>query len=215
MKDLEDFFTACNKFNLVLLAKASEFYAKKVALCRRIINSKECQLDTKTMEAIKTMTVPINAEELCQLTHCCWWMSMVIPDMDRKIEPLNKILKKAYRNTGKNEKSTLKNVLLSQLSWGAVHVEVLVSIQNILRQIVKRAFPEDEKVICVFTDVSKEFWVSGGRQTDRNQLHKKWFTKSTSLWLSLEESLLSRKEAGRHTRRKLTSFWKPLIGLTI
>lgn len=82
-------------------------------------------------------------------------------------------LRQTVRNSGKTNKSALKNVLMHQLSWGALYVEALLSIQNSFRKSVKIAFPKDGKVICVFGDASGELWASTVTRTSKRQLKPK------------------------------------------
>lgn len=86
--------------------------------------------------------------------------------MYRKIESINEILEKAYLKTGKRKKKHIENVSLSQRPWGAVHLEALALIQNILRQGVKLAFLKNDKIICVPTNASEESWAGIVMETD-------------------------------------------------
>lgn len=173
LQHLCEFFETCAKHNLFLSAKKCEFYTKKVRWCGRIIDSKGYQLDPRNMEAIKTLNAPVNAAELCQFIHCCRWMSTSIPDMHRKMQPLNDMLEKAYKLTGKRRKSTLKNVTLDKLSWGAIHDDALSTIQDSLKQAVKLTFPKKDHATCVYTDASDAFWAAVVTQTKIEQLQRK------------------------------------------
>lgn len=99
-------------------------------------------------------------------------MSTGILDFPRKIQVLNEILEKAYKQTEKRGKSALKNIALRKLSWGNRHVAAFASIQDSLQNAVKLAFPKEAHVICVFTDASEEFWAGIITRISKDQLKR-------------------------------------------
>lgn len=164
-------------------------HAKKARWYGRIIDSEGYQLDLGNMEAIKTMTEPINIAELCQFILYFWWMRADITDMHTKNKPLNEILEKAFKITGERKKSALKKVLRHQLSWGAVQFKALVSIKDGLRQSVKFAFPKNDRQY----GCSQMRRKSSGQVLLRKQVkisyNKRCKIRSTNRWLSSEKSL--------------------------
>lgn len=58
---LDEFFTTCAKFNLILFAREFELYAKKVKWFGCMIDSGRYQPDPHIIEAIKRLDTPVNA----------------------------------------------------------------------------------------------------------------------------------------------------------
>lgn len=205
LKALESFLSTCVRFNLTLSAKKCSFYSKSIKWCGRIIDSSGYQLDPKNVEALRTMEMPVSADELCQFVHCCRWMSAAIPDFQKRCEPLTEALEAAYSLTGKRKKSALKNVPLSRVSWGAVHEVAFQDLQNALKEAVKLAFPKEGKAVCVFTDASDKFWAGIVSQVDPKELRKETseqrheplaflggqFTGSQQNWTTYEKEAFS------------------------
>lgn len=93
-------------------------------------------------------------------------MAIVIPDFNRRVEPLNEVLEAAYLKAGRRTKRAIKGMCLRNLSWGAIHETVFQSLQNSLRKAVKLSYPKDGKELCVYTDASDKFWSGLVTQTD-------------------------------------------------
>ena len=92
-------------------------------------------------------------------------MSNSIPDFATRISLLNDVLEDAYSRSGKRTKRSIKNIALSNLSWGTNHVKVFEELQDTLRNAVKLSHPKPEMEICVYTDASDRFWSAVVTQT--------------------------------------------------
>lgn len=94
LNKIEKFLYICAKHNLYLSAKKCVFFTSSIKWCGRVIDSEGYRLDPRNAEALSDMQPPTKADELCEFIHCCRWMSSSIPDFNRRIGPLNDILKK-------------------------------------------------------------------------------------------------------------------------
>lgn len=75
-----------------------------------------------------------------------------IPEFYKQAQALNDILEKACAHEGKWKKSALQHISLHKLSWGIEHNASLATIQDILRDAVKLAFPRGNHIRCVFAE---------------------------------------------------------------
>lgn len=81
-------------------------------------------------------------------------------------------LRESVVNNRGNEKERTEERVIAPAIGGAVHVEVLLSRYDSLRQSVKLAFPKKDNEVCVFTDAYEEFWAGIVLQTSKNQLQQ-------------------------------------------
>lgn len=90
-------------------------YTRNVKWCGWIIDRNGNHLDPRKIEAIRTMEAPMNVAELYQFIHGCRWMRYSVPAFHQREQPLNDILERGYKKSGKRMKSVLKNVLFCNL----------------------------------------------------------------------------------------------------
>ena len=95
---------------------------------------------------------------------------MAIPKLAERMAPLVKVLDEAYAKSGKRTKRSIRNMSLNSLSWGPTHETSFRDLQDSLKSAVTLAYPDPEKVICVFTDASEKFWSGVVTQTKSDQL---------------------------------------------
>ena len=172
LDSLKKFFSICSERGLFLSALKCCFFARQVRWCGRIISEKGVRLDPAKIEGLKDWKMPVNAGELCQFIHCMRWMSIGIPAFAERIAPLSDVLEEAYARAGKRKKRAIKNIALRTLSWGADQEASFLSLQDTLRNAVDIAYPDKEKVLCVYTDASDRFWSAVVTQTGSKELSK-------------------------------------------
>lgn len=99
-------------------------------------------------------------------------MALTIPDFTRRGAPLADILEKSYAKVGRRTKQCIRGIRLQSLSWGEVHENYFLQLQDSLRNAVQLSYPKVRRVICVYTDASQWFWSGVVTQTDADQLQK-------------------------------------------
>ena len=132
-------------------------FSSQIKSCGRIISAKGYTMDPTNFKALRNMSEPKTADELCQFVHCCRWMSVVIPNFVQRVAPLVELLEAAYKKSGRRTKMAIKSIKLSSLSWGAVHAHAFRSLQDSLRKAEEIAHPDPKNFLCNFTDASKYF----------------------------------------------------------
>lgn len=166
------FFEICQKYNLFLSAKKSNFFAREIKWCGRIISKDGYKIDPSNAAALRNMQKPTTADELCEFIHCCRWMALAIPDFCTRVAPLTKVLEEAYRKSGRRTKSSIKKISIRQLSWGTEQDDALSYLQETLRNAIKLAHPKPGYSICIHTDASERFWAGVVSQVRPNELSK-------------------------------------------
>ena len=167
---LEQFFSICKAHNLYLSARKCVFFAKEIKWCGRIITSDGYKMDPSNISGLKDMSLPKNADELCEFIHCCRWMSLVIPNFNVLVSPLTATLEAAYKKSGRRTKRSIKNIQLRNLPWGTKQEQAFHNLQASLRNAVMLSYPKPEKIICVYTDASEKHWSSVVTQIEPEQL---------------------------------------------
>lgn len=112
LQRMHKFLSICENDNLQISATKSVSYTKKVKWCGRISDGKKYQRDPQKIEALRNIEVSIAVSELCQLTHCCRWMSKCILDFRNIVGPLDELLEKAYAKAGKQKEKALEIIAL-------------------------------------------------------------------------------------------------------
>ncbi len=115
-------------------------------------------MDPSRVSALKHTSTPEKAAELCEFIHCCRWMSNAIPAFAERISVLNDVVEKAYAISKRRTKNSVKNVKLSNLSWGVDHTKSFYDIQKSLRDAVRLAYSKPNCTVCIFMDASYKFW---------------------------------------------------------
>ena len=167
---LEEFFRICKVHGLYLSAKKCEFFVREVKWCGRVVSKDGYRLDPLRLSALQEWDVPKTAGELCEFIHCCRWMSINIPAFTERVEVLNEVVENAYKMSNKRTKKSIKNILLSKLSWGTTHVNAFRSIQKSLQSAVQLSHPKEGLSTCVYTDASDKCWSAVVTQVHPNQL---------------------------------------------
>lgn len=169
---LERFLIICRERNLKVSAKKSTLFNAKIRWCGRVISKDGTTCDPRRLEGLKECHPPEKAHELSQFIHCVQWMSRYIPDFPGRVAPLRDILEKAYAQSGKRTTRSIKNVSLSQLSWGPEHLKAFNDLQEQLRSAVRLSHRKRDMTLCIFTDASDKRWAAVVTQTNARELEK-------------------------------------------
>jgi len=97
-------------------------------------------------------------------------MAIAIPDFAKRIGPLNDVHEEAFTKSGKRTKRSIQKIALSTLSWGPVHENTFLKLQDSLRTAVKLTYPDPQKATCIFTDASDKYWSGIVTQCDEEPL---------------------------------------------
>ena len=169
---LSRFFEICGEKRLYLSARKCRLFCKELKWCGRIITGEGYRLDPVKLSGLQDLHTPRSADELSQFVHCSRWMASAIPDLARRIKPLNDILEDAYTRVGRRTKRAIRKISISSLSWGPVHDRAFEDLQESLRHAITIAYPDPRKVTCIFTDASEKFWSCVITQTSPEQLKR-------------------------------------------
>ena len=171
---LGTFFRICREKGLKIsaLAHKTKLFKRKVRWCGRIISGEGVQFDPDRVSGLKHAHPPTTAGELCQYVHCLQWMAQAIPDISGRVAPLRKVLEDAYKNSRKRTKRSIKNLKLSELSWGPEHFDIFHSFQVQLKKAITLSHRDTNKATCIYTDASDLHWSAVVTQCDPTELEK-------------------------------------------
>lgn len=167
---LERFFRICSEKRLLISARKSLLFATELKWCVRIISADGYKMDPAKIEGLRNMVMADNAAQLAQFVYRCRWMSLTIPDFNRRAAPLTEILEQAYAKAGKRTTKSIRKIRLSTLSWGPDHHRAFKYLQDSLEKAVRLSYPDPEKMLCTFIDASDRFWSGVVTQANRDQL---------------------------------------------
>ena len=171
LSKLEEFFHICHVKRLWLSAMKCKLFKKKLRWCGRIISGEGYTMDPTNLSGLQDMHMPKTAAGLSQFIYCCRWMSMSIRNFAQRIGSLNDVLEEAYAKSGKRTKKSINKIALSMLSWGPTHEATFRKLQDSLRSAVTLAYPDPDKMICIFTDASDRYWSGVVTQCDPEDLN--------------------------------------------
>lgn len=72
----------------------------------------------------------------------------------------------------KRTRRSVKNIYLSQLSWGPASVKAFTELQEQVRQSVRMSHCKEEYALCLYTDASEESWAGVVTQCAPEELYK-------------------------------------------
>ena len=203
---LGTFFRICREKGLKVsaLAHKTKIFKQKVRWCGRIISGEGVQFDPERVSGLKDAHPPTTAGELCQDVHCLQWMAQAISDFSGRVAPLRMVLEDAYKKSGKRTKRSIKNLKLSELSWGPEHVDIFHSFQEQLKKAITLSHRDTNKAICVYTDASDLHWSAVVTQCDSMELEKD-VSEQNHQHLAFLSSSFKKSELNWSTSRKRLS----------
>ncbi|KAH9110401.1 hypothetical protein AeMF1_014779, partial [Aphanomyces euteiches] len=85
-------------------------------------------------------------------------MRASIPDYNKLIDPLRRLLDVAVKAAGSSKKKALARVALSLVGWSQDHAACFEDVKSALANVVPLSHPRSDMEVCVFTDASDKFW---------------------------------------------------------
>lgn len=169
---LRRFFDICRKRNLFISLKKTAFFSNSIKWCGRIIDSDGYRMEPANWETLRTASVPMTADELCQFVHGAIWVSETIPMLHEKIQPLRDILESAYEKPGSRKKKCIKRIPLSTVGWDVTNDKAFEQVREMLCNSVRISFLDTSKILCIHTDASDRFWSAIVTQCENTELEK-------------------------------------------
>lgn len=166
-----DSFSRCGgERRLKPSARKDELFTNKVKLHGRITSADGVEFDLARPADIEYVTAPETAAELCQYIHCPQWVSVAAPDFSSRVAPLKAVMEEAYSFAGKSTRRSLKNIRLSQLSWGPACNNLVTELQEPLQQAATLAHRKEKHALCMYIDAPEDRWARAMAQRTPDQL---------------------------------------------
>jgi hypothetical protein len=148
------FLRRCVEVNLWLNVKKARLFATRVRWCGRVISADGVSHDPERLQGLRALPVPRRADELLQFVHAVSWMRESLPQFSRLIAPLNVVLERAMTLAKSRRKRRVARIALQAIGWSSSDSAAFRRVQEALLTIATLAFPDPNKVACVFTDAS-------------------------------------------------------------
>jgi transposase InsO family protein len=142
---------------LKISAKKTDIYAKEVAYCGRVFTAEGARFSPKLIASLTAMAPPTTAAQLRTYIASVNWLRSSIPRYSELVQPLQDLLTHALTLT-KSSGRKPNRVTLAEAGWSELHSETFCRVNEAVAQSVTLSYPEDDKVLCVFTDASDTHW---------------------------------------------------------
>jgi RNase H-like domain found in reverse transcriptase/Reverse transcriptase (RNA-dependent DNA polymerase) len=146
-----------HKARFKISAKKTEFYAKEVKYCGRVFSADGVKFNPDFVKSVAEMPLPTTVAALRSYLASANWLRTSIPKFAAVVQPLQDLLTVGLAIAAKERRNT-NLVMLSDVGWNERHAEVFGEINKAIAHSVTLAYPDDKKVICVFTDASETHW---------------------------------------------------------
>lgn len=158
-------------------------------------------MDTRQLQPLLDMPHPPEEAELQQFVSTANWMRMVIREFNRKVGPLCNLLEEILSDAGRRTKSAAAKVSLEG-RWTNVHINAFEELKRALVESVTLAHPDDDKLVCLFTDASVNIIGEPFSPRSRTQMLMNHLThRNINLWRFSQDRLRIQVHAGPLRRR--------------
>jgi transposase InsO family protein len=153
---------------LKVSAKKTHFYARSIKYCGRIFTTEGASFDPSLIQSVTKMPSPNTAAELRSYLATTNWLRSSIPRYAETVQPLQDLLTTALA-TAKTTHTKPMAIRLPEVGWEEHHTDVFRSINAAVGRSVTLAYPDERKVLCVFTDASHSHWAGVVSQVDPSE----------------------------------------------
>ncbi|KAH9101688.1 hypothetical protein AeMF1_021600 [Aphanomyces euteiches] len=109
---LDQVLATCAEFGLKLSPKKCHFYLAEAAWCGKIISAAGVTHSPRRTQGLIDLALPTTAADLQQFVCATNWMRASIPDYNKLIDPLRRLLDVAVKAAGSSKKKALARVAL-------------------------------------------------------------------------------------------------------
>ncbi|KAH9150500.1 hypothetical protein AeRB84_006672 [Aphanomyces euteiches] len=139
-------------------AKKCHFYLAEAEWCGRIISVAGVTHSSRRIQGLIDLALPTTAADLPQFECATNWMRASIPDYNKLIDPLRRLLDVAVKAAGSSKKKALARYALSVVGWSQDHAACFVDVKSALANFVPLSHPRSVMEVSVFRDASDKFW---------------------------------------------------------
>ena len=172
LKALRQVLEACQTYGLRLHPGKCAFFQREVVWCGKVISEQGISHCPKRIEGLTRLQQPKTAAELQQFLCAMNWMRASIPEYNQLVSPLSQLLEDCMKTSKSRKKTQLARVQLVDHGWNQEREQDLNKCKDALQAMVPLAHPREDRVICVYTDASMDFWGAIVTQTDDVELSK-------------------------------------------
>ncbi|KAH9105021.1 hypothetical protein AeMF1_019060 [Aphanomyces euteiches] len=134
------------------------FYLAEAEWCGKIFSAAGVTHSPRRIQGLIDLALPTTATDLKQFVCATNWMRASIPDYNKLIDPLRRLLDVAEKAAGSSKKKALARVALSLVGWSQDHAACFEDVKAALANVVPLSHPRSDMEVCVLTDASDKFW---------------------------------------------------------
>ena len=142
---LERVFSICREKRLPISTRKSVLFATQIKWCGRIVSEDVYTMDPAKIEGLRNMTKPDTAAELAQFLYCCRWLSLTIPEFNKRAAALTDTPEQAYTKGEKRTTKPIRNIRRYTLSWRPDHNQAFKYLQDSLEKAIRFSYPDPEE----------------------------------------------------------------------
>ncbi len=169
---LESVLKKCLEFGLKLHPDKCQFYRQEATWCGKVISAQGISHCPKRLQGLRDLPSPKTAGDLQQFICAINWMRQSIPRFNELVSPLSTLLEKCMQASKSRKKTQLARLLLNDYGWNELHEQQLELCKQSLMKMVPLAHPRTDRVLCLFTDASVDYWGAAATQTTEEELAK-------------------------------------------
>ncbi|KAH9135325.1 hypothetical protein AeRB84_019220, partial [Aphanomyces euteiches] len=140
------------------MSQKCHFYLAEAEWCGKIISAAGVTHSPRRIQGLIDLALPTTAADLQQFVCATNWMRASIPDYNKLIDPLRRLLDVAVKAAGSSKKKALARAPLSLVGWSQDHAACFEDVKSALANVVPLSHPRSDMELCVFTDASDKFW---------------------------------------------------------
>ncbi|KAH9097760.1 hypothetical protein Ae201684P_001236 [Aphanomyces euteiches] len=133
------------------------FYLAEAEWCGKIFSAAGVTHSPRRIQGLIDLALPTTATDLKQFVCATNWMCASIPDYNKLIDPLRRLLDVAEKAAGSSKKKALARVALSLVGWSQDHAACFEDVKAALANVVPLSHPRSDMEVCVLTDASDKF----------------------------------------------------------
>jgi len=133
-------------------------YAREIKFCGKVYSAEGVTCDPQFVLSVLKMSEPTTGAQLRTYLASANWLRDAIPLFAQKVALLQEALTAVGRVAPNPRQRGFQSVPLTDVGWGPRHTEAFRALNAAIAGAVARAYPDDEKAVCVYTDASDCHW---------------------------------------------------------
>ena len=158
LENLRQIFTKLLAHGIRCSGKKCKLFLTSATWCGRVISEHGISPASEKIAALVELQTPVTGADLQQFICAMNWLRGALPNFNRVVKPLSDLLEKGLRMTQSRKSREAAKIKIQEIGWSAEHERAFAECKELLRNAVTLAFPDPNKMLCLFTDASEYAW---------------------------------------------------------